>query len=406
MAQTTKSDVLNPEILTEAVQGAFAQKTAFMGSILVSSGAITVAGTMPECGPDAIGKEVTVPYFGLIGEFEENVGDGVAATPKKLSQNSEKSSVVRDTCAFEVTRWAQGNASVNPNVGDPYEESARQAVEAAQRQMDKAMITSFSASPLAMDKYSSGAPVFLDYNFVVNGKGKLGDEMEQLAGMIVHSQTKVDLMKLADSAGNKFLVTSQREGDIDRFCGIPLITSDRVPLTGSTMGTVTSAGTAPPAITLSGTPLGAFDLRIKCTLAGARGTFTIQFSTDGGGTWSADLLSAASVPLIDTTKDPLTGVNGATGITATIANAAASLDNTWSSTANLKVHTLLVARGAGAFWYNRNALSLQTDRNILADSDIGAMHLYRVAHLYRRRRGGTKPGVIVLKHNVTNYVGV
>lgn len=409
MAQTTKSDILDPQILTEAVQAAFAQKNAFMGSVLVSSGAVMVDGSMPKGGPDAIGQTITVPYFGTIGEFEENIADGSAATPKKLAQTSETATVVRDTLAFEVTRWAQGLAATDTSLGDPYEESARQAVEAAQRQMDKCIMTAFAASPLALDKYSATVPRYLDYNLVVDGKSKMGDEMKSVVAMIVHSQVEADLLKLKDADGRPLLVQSQREGEVDRFCGVPLISSDRTPLTGSTMGAVTSSGTTPPVVSLAGTPSGAWEIHIDITVGGASdGTAKFKFSTDGGGTWSAQLTvpnGGGAIALTDTAVDSLVGNNGATGITATFANGTYNADNLYRARANLKCHSLLVQRGAGAFWYNRNALQLKTDENILADTDIAAAHLYRVAHLYRRRRGGTKPGVVVLKHNASSYVG-
>src|SRR5690606_17013699 len=117
---TIISDVFNPEILTDAVQAEFGQKTAFMGSQLASLGVCIVDGTMPEGGEDAIGTEITVPYFGILGEFVNNP-DGSGVSPSSLRQTSEKATVTRDSLGFSVSRWARGNAAVNPAVGDPYE---------------------------------------------------------------------------------------------------------------------------------------------------------------------------------------------------------------------------------------------------------------------------------------------
>jgi hypothetical protein len=407
MTITTVSDVFQPEILTEAVQGVFGQKTAFMGSRLAGLGAVVVEGSMPEGGPNAIGVTVKVPYFGVIGEFANNP-DGSAVTPGKIQQTSESATVTRDSLAFEVSRWAQGNAAVDPNVGDPYEECARQIMVAAERAMDKRIITSAAATGVYLkDVYSSTAPVTISWDLVVDAKAEgWGDENEDVVAMLCHSQTHKDMLKLKDGAGRPLLIESQIEGGpVDRFCGLPVVISDRVPLTGSTMGAVVSSGTTPPVATLTGTPLGAWKLVIDCMLSHASDTL-IRFSTDNGNTWSANIAATDSgtpVALTDTAVDSLVGVNGATGISVAFAAGTFNADNLWTSTASLKTTSMLLKRRALAFWYNKNALGMKTDQNITADTNIAAMHLYGAAHRYRRVAGGTKPGVVQLTHNVSGY---
>jgi len=68
------------------------------------------------------------------------------------------------------------------------------------------------------------------------------------------------------------------------------------------------------------------------------------------------------------------------------------------------VTTLVVAKDALAFWYNRAALQVLELPNIAADSVQRAIHLYRVALRRRRAPGMSKPGVIAIKHNVTAIV--
>jgi hypothetical protein len=48
---------------------------------------------------------------------------------------------------------------------------------------------------------------------------------------------------------------------------------------------------------------------------------------------------------------------------------------------------------------------MKEDADILEDTTIGAMHLYDVAHVYRRRNGGARPGVLRLKSNVSSFIG-
>lgn len=54
---------------------------------------------------------------------------------------------------------------------------------------------------------------------------------------------------------------------------------------------------------------------------------------------------------------------------------------------------LICKKGALALWYNED-FGVKTDKDILVDSDVAAVHIYYVAHLYRRCAGGTKPGVV------------
>lgn len=408
MARTLHTDLFNPEILTEVVRGVFGQKTAFLGSQLAALGVCVTSGTMPESGPEAIGTTIRVPYFGSIGEFEANLADGDAATPKKVAQTTETCTVTRDSLSFEVSRWAEGNGALgNGNGGDPYEECALQIRDAAVRAMDRRIITAAGASGVYVkDVYSSTVPVYLSHDLVVEATADAwGDESDGAVAFLTHSHGKKDLRKLKDSTGRPLLLESQKEGDFDRFAGLPVIQSDRVPLTSSTMGAVTSTGTSPPVATLAGTPLGAWDLKIDCTLSHASNT-TIKFSTDGGNTWSAEIAAAddgVPVALTDTAVDSLVGVNGATGVTVAFAAGTFNADNAWAAKASLKVMSMILKPRALAFWYNQRALSLDTDKDINRDTKLAAMHLYGAAHRYRRLAGMTKPGIVQIAHNVTGY---
>jgi hypothetical protein len=409
MAITTASDMATPQILIDAIRGRFRQKNAFMGSLLVSSGAVMVSGSMPKGGPGAIGKTIEIPYFGTLGKFVNNP-DGSAVTPQKLAQILESATIARSSLAVETSIWSQGLSQVDPNLGDPYKEGADQAMEQAERRMDELIVTEFATTPLVHDVYSASVPVYLDHRLAVRARTKWGDEQDSIVAMVTHSQAEADLAELTDTSGRPLLVESQREGQegVRRFAGMPLLVSDSVPLTGSTMGTVTSTGTSPPVATITGTPTGAWDLRIECILGGAHATATIRFSVDGGNTWSATLTTlgvGVALALTDTNVDSLVGNNGTTGLSVAFAAGAFNADNRYSSKANLKVTSLICQAQAGAFWYAADRLGSKTDTDILADADILAMHLYAAPKLYRRRRMGTRPGCIAIKHNVKNFVG-
>ena len=63
-----------------------------------------------------------------------------------------------------------------------------------------------------------------------------------------------------------------------------------------------------------------------------------------------------------------------------------------------KYTSLLVKRAALAAWYNGEP-EVQTDRDILADTQIAAVHVYWVAHRYSRLPGGTRTGVVRIVTN-------
>jgi len=401
---TTANRDFNVQQLADTVRGMFADKKAFIGSTLVSQGAVEVKDSMPYSGAEFIGNEITIPYFGVMGEFQTNMGDAVAATPKVVSLTSEKATVTRSTLAFEVSRWARYSG---PQDADPYVEASRQIVEAAQREMDRQLIAEALNTTLVSAQYNATTPAYLDWDTIVDGRAKFRDFDDDIVAMIVHSRTEADLRKLKTTQGQPLLVDGMQNSDVTKFCGVPLIVSNRAPLVGSSMGSITSAGTSPPVITNSAgsVPLGPYNLSIKVIVGGARGTWTFQFSVDGGNTWSATLTSGATVALVDTATDSLVGNSGATGLSIDIAAGTASTDNIWTATALVKATTLIVQKQAMAFWYNRRALNIETIPVPLKDTVQGAMHLYAAPKLYRRRRGGPMPGVVAITHNVRGYIG-
>lgn len=399
MAKTTSSDVIIREVFDEAVEGAFAQKTALMGSMLAATGAAVIAGDLPENSPSQIGNKVNIPYFGVIGDFQQNVGDGVALTPAKLSQGQEQGTIQRSGLAFEISDWARSSVGK-----DIYEEGAAQVVKAAEREMDRQLVVAATAAGgLALDKYSASSPRTMDYELVVDGRALWGDEQGDIVAMMVRSKVYADMLKLKDAVGRPLLTMGDvSKGEFDRFVGIPVGVSDRLPVT-TTYGTPVSAGTSPPVLTIAGTANAAHDLKIKCTLGGAHGTAKIAFSTDGGQNYSADILTHATPGtaqnLTDTTIDSIVGLNGLSGLTFAFAAGTFNVDQTWTVAPTGKHTSLLVKSQSLAFWYNKAALKLETDRDILAHTSLAALHLYSVAYRYKRRRGSYRSGIVKLQHN-------
>lgn len=96
-------------------------------------------------------------------------------------------------------------------------------------------------------------------------------------------------------------------------------------MTGSASGTQMSAAVAtgtgtPTALTFSGTVKVPMNLKVTCTLGGARGVFTFNVSLDGGATtYKTGVLSAATNSL-------------GNGVTLNWANTASTLGDIWTAT--------------------------------------------------------------------------
>lgn len=219
MTTTLRSDVqpLIPEVLADAVRGAFAGKKAMLGSPAVVSD-FSLLSTQG-------GEKVQVPYFGTIGEFDDVSNEGDALTPAKITATEEEAAVVHAGKAFEITAWARMAATH----ADPYQEAARQIVEAALRKFDASLIAAAAASlPAGMihDISAVGAGL-ISYDAVVDAKLKWGDEQEDIALMVMHSKVAGDLMKLKDSSGRPLIVMPE-DGKLGSFVGMPLKISDRL----------------------------------------------------------------------------------------------------------------------------------------------------------------------------------
>ena len=217
MAITTRDNLIIPEILQEAVKGAFEGVTALWGT-----GAARVADTLP--GTVKGGDEITVPYFGALGELDDVAGDGDALVPAQLTMSEEKATVQHSGKAFEITNWAQMAA-----FGDPYAEAARQMKEAVIRRADKALIDKAAGTSLVKDVYDASSPKTLDWDTLVDAKLLWGDEQDEIVLMGVHSKVYGDLLKLKDGNGRPLLV-DPGDGKLARFAGIPVAASDRLPV--------------------------------------------------------------------------------------------------------------------------------------------------------------------------------
>jgi|GEM_PF-2287287 len=421
MTVTSTTDLFDTQIVTDAVRGSLKGKLGLMGSVFVTGGAIRVNGTMPMRGKDAIGKTIRMPYWGNLGEFETRT-EAESPTPQKINMGYEDATVGRSSIAFESSTWARGFAASN-GIEDPIRVLADEAAKSARRKMDSLMVAAGSTSPLLYSLYNASNPRYLGWADILQGMAiKFGDENNEAVGIVMHSLVAAGFAGQTDANGRP-LISSVSDGPGTKIFGVPGVISDRVPLTGSTMGTMTgpfttalgsSAGSGSATYTISVTDvtnMGPWQLVVEVLSTGEAGTATIRFSTDGGYTWSAAIATAASTSatsLEDTAANSLVGKNGKTGVSITFTSGESNdlVDGEfYRSTANLCFESQIWLPGSGAFWYNEDALGLKEDEDILEDTKIGAMHLYAAAHTYRQRVGGARPGVLRFRSNAQAFTG-
>jgi HK97 family phage major capsid protein len=229
----TRPDVIVPELLIEAVKGEFSGMKAFYGT-----GAAMMQTGMPTHSPSGNkikgGDTITIPYFGTIGEMED-VTEGQALTPESLTMSEEECTVIHSGKAIETSHWAQIAASY----ADPYGEMARQLREVHERRVDKALFDVALASLGAAytNDITAEGDGLIDYDAIVDALALWGDEENEVAVMVCHSEVKKRFRKIKDANGHPIFVDAQN-GGLPKVFGIPLKVSDRQTLSGSTYRTI------------------------------------------------------------------------------------------------------------------------------------------------------------------------
>lgn len=159
-----------------------------------------------------------------------------------------------------------------------------------------------------------------------------------------------------------------------------------IPCTATTAGSnsaVSSSGTSPPTVTLSGAPVDDFVGIVQIVTGGARGTATFKYSLDNGNTWSAEIATAATYLMVYPDGSTSTGVtlNFATGT-----NYSSDNKYTFTCTAPLCTNSdiaagldVLVASGADFGWLyciGPDQGTLDTDRTTAMASRFSAISAY------------------------------
>lgn len=116
-----------------------------------------------------------------------------------------------------------------------------------------------------------------------------------------------------------------------------------------------------------------------------------KVKADGSGDTNEPLYPAA----LQDTLITLPGV----GVPIRVTDKATKTLNAGGASTATSYVTNVYKRGSLGLWYMGNP-DIQTDKDILADSQVAAMHVYYAVHLYNRVPGSTKEGVVKITHNL------
>jgi len=216
MAKTKIADILDPEILSDKAATYFPGKVAFVGT-----GVADVGGSKIDQG----GTRLTVPKFKKAADEFDDLSEDTGLTPKKLEQYKEETPVIRRGIAYEI-----GDIADLVMLDDPNEEVAVQISTQAGRTIDRSFINVTIGATPAANTYDvsadSGAKVLIEGTHVINALLKVGDELENLRAIIMHSKVYGDLLQ-------NNLIDYVQESEVDRiptYMGRRVFVSDRTPV--------------------------------------------------------------------------------------------------------------------------------------------------------------------------------
>lgn len=217
MPVTTRSDLFIPEVLADAVAGAWPDRIALLGT-----DAVVESRTLP--GGAKGGNTIKVPYFGALGEFE-TVAEGAALTPAKLTMTTEEAVVRRAGKLFEVTTWA----SMAAMYADPYAEATRQILEGARRAFDRALVDAAASTRGGGVQTVDASSGTISYDAIVDALAAFSESEDSVAAVVMHPKVLNDLRKAKSSDGTPLFLNPQ-DGGRPRVLGLPIIVSRRAPV--------------------------------------------------------------------------------------------------------------------------------------------------------------------------------
>ena len=226
MSGGTSSDVFIPQVATDTVIAGISDEGV---KVLHDSEAVNVSSTLGASGMLKVGRKVTIPYFGMIPDWQDDVPEGTALNPDKATEVVEEASMKRMGVNIELSTWEEMVLRGRSLKLDPYTLFAAQAIERLGQAFERRLVT--TAVTDLPSAYINAAPAdaskTIDWDSIADTKQLLGDAAKKIVMMSVHSKVKTDLTKLKDAVGRPLLVDATAgTAEIPRIQGLPVFESD------------------------------------------------------------------------------------------------------------------------------------------------------------------------------------
>jgi N4-gp56 family major capsid protein len=236
MTQTLSTDMFRPEVWEDIAQAEFA------GQVVVAGSAAVVQNDTLVGQP---GDTVEFPKWMELSDLD-NLSEGTAMTPVKLTQKSSKTTIKEAGKAVEITDKARLTG-----IGDVQAEAIRQFGVLAARKVDGDLITAASATVVGGVTYADGttatdsaplnynitgsATLTLSWEAIADAIALAEDDYEpsEWAGLFIRAEQRTQLWKDDDfirasetSAGGQGSVVGR--GYLGDIAGLPVFVTNRL----------------------------------------------------------------------------------------------------------------------------------------------------------------------------------
>ncbi len=214
MAQTKLSNLINPEVMADIIDGKIASKIRVTPFAKVDT---TLQGVP--------GDTITVPAFAYIGDAED-VAEGVAAGTTVLTASTTTAKVKKAMKAVELT-----DESILSGYGDPVGQSTSQLAKSIASKIDNDCMTALlGVTTLKFD--GSGAKIA--YNGVVDAIDLFDEEVNGEKVMFINPKQMTDLRKDTNFiSADKYPGNVVMTGEVGMICNTHIVPSKKVVLDGT-----------------------------------------------------------------------------------------------------------------------------------------------------------------------------